>query len=121
MKHLFEHECGCCVYNGSLIKDGDWKNNVVESNHNNPGDTKTNDISTNITCIKGILYDMKKHEDGNILLGPSYYSEEEENEGLEQLKSNYEELNIEDYPTKPIPLGNVGGKDLLQIYPHYDT
>ena len=47
VRKVFEHECGCCLFNGTLIRDGDW----IIGPHID-GEM----FYSNITCIKGALY-----------------------------------------------------------------
>ena len=47
VRKVFEHECGCCLFNGTLIRDGDW----IIGTHID-GEM----FYSNITCIKGALY-----------------------------------------------------------------
>ena len=105
IEKVFQHDCGCCIYNGSLLKDGDWVNDSkmysqFQASIKHAGKDKT--VSSNITCIKGTLYKTKKFKNekdvGNT---PAYYNEEMD-EGVEVSNSGQEEYSLEDYPSEII-------------------
>ena len=61
---IFDHECGCCEYNGNLLKDGQIFDPSVEFNLLTNEDKKKTKLNSfqNLTCIKGSLYTIQKVE-----------------------------------------------------------
>lgn len=63
VEKVFQHECGCCVYNGILYKDGETFNaatNPSQFHFSHEDEEKDRMSSSNITCIKGTLYRIEK-------------------------------------------------------------
>ena len=58
---LYDHECGCCEYNGALLKDGETFQPLGLPNSSLNEDRNWKERSLpNITCIKGTLYTLQE-------------------------------------------------------------
>ena len=112
VKKVYDHECSCCIYKDTLVKDGGWitgttkqKNLKLAVGFANEDQGK----SSNITCIKGTLYLVEKY--GNARkrvvslssggLEESEDGRQEENRDNKDIKDEYDtELNSYSEPTE---------------------
>ena len=58
VKKVFEHECSCCVYNGTLLRDGDWVNDDATLQTSNGRVTHDEDAITKDAITKAAMYAM---------------------------------------------------------------
>ena len=58
---LFDHECGCCEYNGALLKKGETiKHLGAPTSSLNKDKNWKEHVLPSITCIKGTLYTLQE-------------------------------------------------------------
>ena len=64
VKKVYDHECSCCIYKDTLVKDGGWIAGTTKQKNLKLALELANEDqgrSSNITCIKGTLYLVEKY------------------------------------------------------------
>ena len=94
VKKVFTHECGCCMYNGILLKDGELFNaakNPMKFKFSQEDDGRN---SFNISCNKGSLYKIQPFQQHQTIHNRNDKNNSESKDKLESFDINYDEIDI---------------------------
>lgn len=126
VKKIYDHECSCCIYKDTLVRDGEWIAATTKPKQSKLAlekATKRQGNSPNITCIKGTLYLVEKYDNGKKrVISPSNSEIEEKEERNKKTEKDpeYNRLKSEYYTESNPYLESIedhtrGGKFTLSI------
>ena len=95
IKKVFDHECGCCMYNGILRKNGELFNAAKRPSKYKLSHEDDGINSFNISCNKGILYKVQPFQQNQTVQNQNDNTISDSNDKLDSLDISYVEIDVD--------------------------